>query len=513
MAEGWNLPHMIERYGLAGADQVVSKLKKGYGYKSDDEVIPALQKVLKTITDEDAHGIHSVSTSYDRFNNRSSVNVCPQNWISMNENYAKDGSESIPIDAVAFHFPDSGESVKFGGTTKVALDPLTDKTIYSTCEKYFESTKEIYNSSLKTNPGDICVSINSYNLHFIESDRTLPLYYKSINFTSGGKKCYEAAWDEANPCTSHLTEWRMSVSCCKSYATIVAENARPQHSDYGYELLDEQVPTQYSQQYQSKYSYNPPQYQEKAVTKISRKNLVFEHTVKSNSTTGSLARVDGMKVNGTIPKRVSDHYDELAAELKDECDKIDFKKVSAYGALSSMKAYCEKDANTSSTAKANSTASVGKAYLMSAGTYGKKAPVEVEYKIKKHPYYVGESVASKMSCNALSINLDFNSIVPLVGDQCFPQACVLSQLASCMEVPVKEKKSYGYDYVNAPKGNSYSQQKNQYSSGYGALLAAKAGPGSVTALASVGFVAGVAVIAIAQAVINQRRSATGQQVI
>ena len=548
--EGWNLPYLIERYGLAGAEKVISKLKHGYGYKKDEEVIPALQKVLESIADEDAHGIHSVTTAYDYHTTRSSVNVCPQNWISMNENFATDGSEAIPLEAVAFHFPANG-TAEFE-SAEVPLDPITDHTIYNTCEKYFEATKEIYNASADVNPGDICVSINGYDLHFIESDQTVPLYYEEIDFTSGSEQCYKASWDEAKSCSSHLTEWQMSVACCKSYASVVADNAPKKHdkydqySEYGYELLDEEEPQYYDRQYQQQQSYQQqqqyhepqpyhqqqqqyhepqPYYHKPAVAKISRKALVFEHVVKSNSNEGSLARIDDADaVAGTIPQRVVAGFDRLNAELKDKCESIDFTKIYKYGALYYLQKFCEGVAHTADAIEAHDNPSD----LLSAGRYD--APhVEVEYKVKKHPYYVGESYASKMTCSTLEIHLDFNSIVPLVSDQCFPQACVLSQLASCMEIPEKEYSSYGYDYVNEPYGNSNSQyyhEQQQYhepahhSSGYGsssygyqALLAAKAGQGSVAAFASIGFVAGVAVIAIAQAVINQRRSANNQQLV
>jgi len=462
----------------------------------------------------------------------------------MNEYFNDTGSEALPLEAVAFHFPANGTAEY--DSREVPLDPITDHTIYSTCEKYFEATKEIYNASIDTNPGDICVSISGYDLHFIESDKTVPLYYEEIDYTSGSEQCYKASWDEAKSCSSHLTEWQMSVACCKSYASVVADNAPKKHgkydqySEYGYELLEEDEPQSYDRQYyhdrsyhqdsyhQDSYHQDPyhhqqeskPYYKKPAVAKISRKALVFEHIVKSNSQEGSLARVDDAEpVSGTIPQRVVASFDRLNARLKDKCESIDFSKFYRYGALYYLQKFCEGVAHQADAIEAHDNPE-----LLSAGRYD-SPPVQVEYKVKKHPYYVGESYASKMTCSELKIDLDFNSIVPLVSDQCFPQACVLSQLASCMELPEKEYSSYGYDYVNEPYEKSNSQyyhdrQPAHHSPGYGsssygyqALLAAKAGQGSVAAFASIGFVAGVAVIAIAQAVINQRRSASNQQLV
>lgn len=551
--DAWNLPLIIERYGLAGTEEVIEKLKHGYGTDRDADIVPALRKVMDSIASQDAHGINFVTTEYNYHSRESSINVCPQLWVPMNELYEASGILGIPIGDVAFHFPQN-ETLTFENAT-VAADPITDKTIYDVCEAYFEETKAIIQNGTVPDPGDICVSISDYNLHYIESGLTVPLSFEAINQTIGDDQCYRASWDEAKTCSSHLTEWQMTVSCCKSYGTIQKHNEPKQDHgySYGYVLAEDeeyqqyqqpqqydqqqqyQQPQQYDQQYNNQYQ-QPQQYNNQyqpnyapyhpsgpAVVKISKKSLVFKEVIVSNTKKGVLTSgEDPVGASGT--DRVTAAFDAYNAKLEAKCDSIDFANIPEYGWGYHIHQFCESVSQRAEAIAAHDNTTT----LMADGAYDS---VEVEYKLYKHPYYLGDSYASKMICKTLDIDLDFEAIVPLVSGKCFPQACILSQLATCMEIP--EKKAYGYDYVAQPyyapaqaqagygapqyghqQPSAGYHQASSYSS-YQTLLASGAGEiqNNYAALSTVGFVAGIAVAAIVQGVWSSlgRRSTINTQ--
>ena len=113
--DGWNLPLLIERYGLAGAEEAIEKLKHGYGTDRDEDVLPALGKVLESIAAQSENGIHFVSTSYDDHLQQASVDVCPTAFVPMNGLYDAEGIIGVPAEAVSFHFPVNGSAARGAG--------------------------------------------------------------------------------------------------------------------------------------------------------------------------------------------------------------------------------------------------------------------------------------------------------------------------------------------------------------------------------------------------------------
>ncbi|KAG9413862.1 hypothetical protein AC1031_013071 [Aphanomyces cochlioides] len=79
---------------------------------------------------------------------------------------------------------------------------------------------------------------------------------------------------------------------------------------------------------------------------------------------------------------------------------------------------------------------------------------------------------------------------------CFPQSCVLAQLAKCADLPDEDT---GYDYVAQPQPGYTGYTTSYYHRALLALDTVNTG-----ALAMAGFVAGAAVVAIAQVMLKAR---------
>ncbi|ETW00615.1 hypothetical protein H310_07186 [Aphanomyces invadans] len=106
----------------------------------------------------------------------------------------------------------------------------------------------------------------------------------------------------------------------------------------------------------------------------------------------------------------------------------------------------------------------------------------------------------KRLCQTLKRSWDLDTVVPIVSTRCFPQSCVLAQLAKCMDVP--EKVETGYDYVTKPQPGYNGYRNNYYQRSMLALESVNTG-----VLAMAGFVAGAAVVVVAQVMLKTR--ATG----
>jgi hypothetical protein len=244
--DGWNLPQLVERYGLDGAEILIKNVQEAYGYREDHDIAGAIHELLVSTAGEDTQGIQFASSQFEYHLKKSSLNVCPENFLSFNENFEATGLRGLPELDVAFHFPAAGtvpyqetevvtnddgtvSTQNVGEPEQLDLDPFTDKTIYDECANYFHSTQLMFEAGM-TGMGNRCISIDGYGIHFVESGATKELNYELLDgqFTAGTppQQCYKASWDEAKTCSTHLSEWHMTVSCCKSYETIHNEHSK-----------------------------------------------------------------------------------------------------------------------------------------------------------------------------------------------------------------------------------------------------------------------------------------------
>lgn len=123
------------------------------------------------------------------------------------------------------------------------------------------------------------------------------------------------------------------------------------------------------------------------------------------------------------------------------------------------------------------------------------------------PCYMGASPSYTDVCETARVEWDLNTVVPIVNAKCFPQACVLAQLAQCMDIPAPATPT-GYDYVAqpAPGYNGYRPSSYQRPSTYNSYTRSMLGMETSTTsfLALGGFIAGVVVVAVAQVVMQKR---------
>lgn len=432
VVEDWNLPSLVRRYGLFGYTKMVEQMEESYQVMTDDAAettttaiaAPSwLQELQRMITD-DVQGLHVVDTEYDAHTQEASINVCPQNFHSMNSAFAATGIEGTEASLVAFHFP-SAENVTFEGQ-EVAVDPIYDRAqALDTCHDWFDFSREHFEL---VETGDLaadhlksrCFAIKGYDIFFIESNRTEPLSYEHLPelFAGVDDKCYKASWKELQSCSSHLTEWRMHLSCCTSYAEYYAKQLPTPHVvHHGYDLLKASTP--YYQSYPEP-EYNHHEYAPASpYHPVDPADLLFEKTVVSKSGAGSLASIDARTFAERKPESVIRAIDAGVATLVKDCAKLEALFSAGYFGHH-FEQFCAKVDFHAEQIDIDDTQT-----LLSANDY---APEE-------YSYYVEDDIAAVEIGETLNIDLDFAAIVPLVSGKCFPRACVLSQLASCMEQP------------------------------------------------------------------------------
>ncbi|OQR84113.1 hypothetical protein THRCLA_10860 [Thraustotheca clavata] len=126
---------------------------------------------------------------------------------------------------------------------------------------------------------------------------------------------------------------------------------------------------------------------------------------------------------------------------------------------------------------------------------------------QRRPCYLGASPSYSEVCDSVHVDWEMNTVVPVVNAKCFPQACVLAQLAQCMDIPAPATPT-GYDYVAKPESgyNGYRPSSYQRPSTYNSYTRSLLGVESSTTsyLAFGGFVAGIVVVAIAQIALQKR---------
>lgn len=485
--DNWTLPALIEKYGVEGAQKAIDEMKKTYGYTEDEDIVPAMRKVMEGIASDKAHGSRFVSTDYNKHKQEASLTACPWNYLTMNhEHYKADGGEfGLPEDLVTFHFPVTKDPVlNIDEESDAPLDPITDyNTIYDTCEAYFHDTQEVFDREDETTHlGNRCYSISGYNLHNLESGEDKALSYKKVEgeFASDNYQCFKATWYEARSCSSHLTQWQMKVACCKSYATVVAEHepstgnylqaqyhsaqapytqppyTKPAHAPYT-KAPYTKAPYAKAPYTQAPYLQQKPHYDyytpapTAPQVKIDKKSLMFEKYVNSNSAKGSIDPKDSIYPARPLPTVLSAALDQYLAGVNEICGSIVLNKLSNYKYYG-LKKHCERVKEMSETASTYAPESL----LMEQYAYNVTEAPAPEYVIAKS-YYM-EDKASEIVCTELNIDLDFSEIIPIVTEKCYPQSCILAQLASCMEIPEKEYSHYGYEYVTDP----YAKQEPEY---------------------------------------------------
>jgi hypothetical protein len=500
--DNWNIPNIVRRYGMYGYEEMIENLKQSYGTTELSQVIPELQRILQDSHSEKAQGLHYMETEYDNNLQLASVNTCPNKYKSMNFEFESTGFEGIAVDEVAFHFPIEQEITfkKTGSEDIMAeLDPLyNEEKSLDNCASWFEFTKDHYNQVVNGVGEDTvhlssrCFAIKGYEIMFLESGRSVPLIYDKI---SNNDQCFNVKWKEAQSCSSHLSEWRMTVSCCTSYADYYEANTPSPATDYynpspntapfSYRpntLLSEgnNVPAyppgsmlNHNNHYQS--HPHPPQYpidngnyyhSPIAVRKVDPRDLIFDKTVASLNSAGKLIPLD-LKVHYE-PTNVIDEMDRALDGLFANCA-FTFPNSGKFEQL--YNDHCAKVEYHAEQKENDEDLKNNAVFLLSASdddTLRGFTPAttdlddtvkekDFEFVLDNYDYYIGDDESTTDVCNKLNIDLNFNAIIPLVSGRCYPQTCILSQISSCMEQPDAQ---YTYEPPSIPDykghiGNTY----------------------------------------------------------
>lgn len=306
----------------------------------------------------------------------------------------------------------------------------------------------------------------------------------------------------------------MHVRCCKSYAQAKEDNTpkvsvtkaplyalppqpyyqsqnptyyqQPQQNYYQQpqSLLEENYETQastYAQQptytqEQQPYAQQPvyqPTYASPTYDTYTPEVYEYVHTVASNMDQGTIVEHTKNNSVGIENEDLVSKFDEWAQALIENKEKAENVTENAEEYLTVLrKLYYQKQADV-------------KNY-----SHTFELPTVVSHK----GYYVGNDDYSKNTCEQLNIDIDFGTVIPLVVGHCYPQSCLLSQYVSCVENPVDDYKRF-----RPATPTYYPQQANNYVQAaptYRSLLSVNGG--SMMSLATIGFVAGVIVVALIQ---------------
>lgn len=345
--------------------------------------------------------------------------------------------------------------------------------------------------------------------------------------------CYTASWRNQKTCVSHLTEWQMNVRCCKSYAQAKEDNtpkvyvtkaplyavpppqqyystqappyyqqSAPQSYYQPQSLLEDNyetqapayVPPTYVQPtYTAPQAYEPtyvqptytapqayePTYASPTYDTYTPEVYEYTHTVVSNIDQGTIVEFSegGVLIgNGDLVVKYNEWADDLL-EAKERAENVTENATEYLTVL--KKLYYQKH--------------------VEVHDYSRTFELP---KVRTHKgYYVGNDHHSKNTCERLSIDIDFGQVIPLVVGHCYPQSCLLSQYVSCIENPADDYKRFRPTYPQQQAAPVYYQQQVSAST-YRTLMSAEGS--SVMSLATIGFVAGVVVVALIQFVSSGR---------
>ncbi|CAK4973950.1 unnamed protein product [Aphanomyces euteiches] len=347
--------------------------------------------------------------------------------------------------------------------------------------------------------GDSCFVNNGYSIKFLETGETQPVTFTDIVIKGEGvtklSVCKKASWKEPHSCNAHLTQWQQSVTCCKSYETVLREfqaawdkkNARNYGNSYGkYSSrgLEEEVAQPYSD---DRPTAVPASY--------STKDCPYEKILTSKADNhypptlhGALYTMDNLLF--ALEFGVHDPFDEQSAYLLSRYNSA-WQSIcpSAFNDNGRVNEWCLKQTD-SAPPKYNHN----EYGILSASNPG--AELVIGETPKWNSCYLSESSTYTKLCKTLKRTWELDTVVPILSTQCFPQSCVLAQLAKCADLPEKET---GYDYVAQPQPGYTGYIPSYYHRALIALDTVNTG-----ALAMAGFVAGAAVIAIAQVMLKTR---------
>jgi hypothetical protein len=423
------------------------------------------------------------------------------------------------------------------GTEEVLADPFYEEfTCKSLCTAYFDKTKADFIASLTEDDNNNkvvipdayaspsrCFAIKGYDIFYIESGKSLPLSYTPIenilDSTQADAQCYSAHWEDPRSCASHLSQWRMTAACCKSYYEYYLEKHTRQYSGPHYEQYNGQYgyPPNGQNDYQQQHYQNgasqwsdyngyhqPPTspkvyYPEPAHVKINPDELLYDVTVASSSSKGPLLRKGNAIASTDTLVNVEASIDELfeacltsTGDIKegnecdiltlrcedgtaDVCQIINEKVVATCVALTgdtlaenprclNIQTKCSAQTAVDAICQilgdsCNANAGPFCTTLGSSGTtsmlLANSDTTIVRTEYSLHPTYIGDDPDSKAICKSLDIDLDFSTIIPLVSGKCNPQACALSQLTSCMDQPQA-------DFTYAGPANHYYGPNGNY---------------------------------------------------
>ncbi|OQR86336.1 hypothetical protein ACHHYP_10651 [Achlya hypogyna] len=439
----------------------------------------------------------------------------------------------FPINDTAFHFPAqtydevakkwkpavyaAGSKNQFPAGTP--LDPITPAGgIRDTCEKFNFLSMLAWFAGEDT--GDYCFTIDGYTAEFVESNEVHPLSWSEVTSAATCPNtqnwnqlvatitaevtslasapaaqipalstqlaldqatflgsyvasphcasCYKVGWRDQSYCPRHIARFGMQLRCCKSFAHLMAARI----------AKNPKLPNVPCGTYSPAYD---------GVCDASD-DLEFTHTVYSKVGTGELQPA------------TSSYYTNAAGVTNKIVDLFAIFQ----GALTTLTAaqqavFLEALAFFNWNADCKKIPPVGLDRPTRAAWIKKTYPTDGAVCADKpaHTYLKGNSWAD--SANALvSANVEWSTLIGLepADGLCYAPTCLVSRYLTCSEQnATSHKKSH---YV-APHAQSYRGAKS-YSR---QLLAAAT---DVWTLGTVGFVAGVAAIAIGQFVVTARAS-------
>lgn len=405
------------------------------------------------------------------------------------------------------------------------------------------------------NARDKCFTYSGYSIKFLETGDVKPLKVQDLEGAEAGANefgCKKVSWYEQHSCSSHLTQWQMQVGCCKSYGTVLkefqdawAKKYAPRNYNRNGRYLEETATEQRSEprprpepEYPSKPTDCPPNYDPS--TGFYEKTIISKADAwaggKIDDFNGGVITYEDQKVFTTddIPNVINEpNADTPESRFQDffffwfsKCRSVSSdnggfidgwcNSIVGQFALDACQAapttgpedfvaWCATQTTTSASSVLTNPNNP-------AWTYEANAPADRHEYGHHRSCYIGNSDAYSRLCNTLKRSWDMNTVIPIVSTKCFPESCVMSQLAQCMEIPDKDEDT-GYNYVAQPTYGYQGYRPASYGNGnYGKYPRTLMGmeSTSLAGLAAAGFVAGAAVVAIAQVMLKARASASAQ---
>ncbi|CAK4085695.1 unnamed protein product [Aphanomyces euteiches] len=77
------------------------------------------------------------------------------------------------------------------------------------------------------NAADKCFTYSKYSIQNLDTGRSQPLHLETMEVQPF---CKLVSWPESEPCRATLTQWHMTVACCKSFASVAVEMETKGHS-------------------------------------------------------------------------------------------------------------------------------------------------------------------------------------------------------------------------------------------------------------------------------------------